>query len=79
MGTGSIPRSIGRFYQAAALDVLVELTDRWSDLPPDPAGSGRTVVRGLPGPDNKVVVLVFYAVEINVGQVVVTNVEPFHH
>ena len=73
------PEALDAFDQAAALDVLVELADRWSDLPPDPTGNGRIVVSGLPGPDDRIVVIVFYAVEITAGQVVATDAEPFHH
>lgn len=73
------PEALNAFDQAAALDVLVEFADRWLDLPHDPTGNGRIVVRGLPGPDDRVVVIVFYAVEIAAGQVVITDVGPFHH
>lgn len=62
------------FDQEAALAVLVTFATHWDDLRPD--GPGRTDFTGLRRrPTARVeAILVFYAIEVAPGQVVVTNV-----
>ena len=62
------------FDQEAALAVLVTFATHWDDLRPD--GPGRTDFIGLRRhPTARVeAILVFYAIEVAPGQVVVTNV-----
>lgn len=62
------------FDQEAALAVLVTFATYWDDLRPD--GPGRTDFIGLRRhPTARVeAMLVFYAIEVAPGQVVVTNV-----
>lgn len=62
------------FDQEAALAVLVTFAAHWDDLRPD--GPGRTDFTGLRRhPAAKLeAILVFYAIEVTPGQVVVTNV-----
>jgi hypothetical protein len=62
------------FDQETALAVLVTFATYWDDLRPD--GPGRTDFIGLRRhPSGRVeAILVFYAIEVAPGQVVVTNV-----
>ena len=62
------------FDQEAALAVLVTFATHWDDLRPD--GPGRTDFIGLGRhPTARVeAILVFYAIEVAPGQVVITNV-----
>ena len=62
------------FDQEAALAALVTFATHWDDLRPD--GPGRTDFIGLRRhPTSRVeAILVFYAIEVAPGQVVITNV-----
>ncbi len=62
------------FDQEAALAVLVTFASHWDDLRPD--GPGRTDFTGLRRhPSARVeAILVFYAIEVAAGQIVITNV-----
>lgn len=62
------------FDQEVALAVLVTFATHWDDLRPD--GPGRTDFIGLRRDPNARVeaILVFYAIEMAPGQVVITNV-----
>jgi len=64
------------FDQEAALAVLVTFASHWDDLRPD--GPGRTDFTGLRRhPSARVeAILVFYAIEVAAGQIVITNVTP---
>ena len=73
------PSARAAFTQAVALGILVEFVDLWPDLPPDRSGEGRVVARGLPPrPAPDLIAVVFSALEIGPGQLVVVAVEAFH-
>jgi hypothetical protein len=73
------PTARAAFTQSVALGVLVDFVDLWNELPLDRSSQGRVVARGLPPrPAPELIAVVFSAIEIRPGQLVVVDVEAFH-